>query len=103
MLYLINDINFEPQILDIDYLETGHTHMPADSVHAHIATKIKKSHHIYDHNCYKKIIENCRDKEVLVKNILHEDLHKFPNECRKNTGLIFKTLKTVRFEKIIII
>lgn len=35
LIYLVNDIIFKPQILEMDFLEVGHTHMPTDTVHGH--------------------------------------------------------------------
>lgn len=56
MVYLVNDKNFGLKIIDIDYLEVGHTHMPADRVHGHIAIKINRTKNIYIHIMIIKIL-----------------------------------------------
>lgn len=106
MIKFINEPNFKPNCITIDYYEKGHTFQAADSVHSNISSNINKTKNIYNYTHMSKIIENSR-QNLMVKNIEYSDVYKFCDNSKsqiyysndKSKKLYINDIKSCKFTK----
>lgn len=88
MLYVVNTINTKLQTIDLKYMESGHSYLEADSIHATIERE-KRHKNIYIPEEYKLIIQMSRKKPFPydVNTINYNDIYdlqKLNNDVIKN-------------------
>ena len=68
LVQLVNSPFHQVQEIILNYLETGHTFMSADSVHAGVEKEIRKqpSGNVYDFDDFVEIIQNSNSKKVVA-------------------------------------
>jgi hypothetical protein len=82
MLWIINEQEFKPKIIEFDYYESGHSFQAADSVHSNISTKIKNCDNIYDYNDLTLVIETSR-KNLKVDHLKYNEVYIFEDLPKK--------------------
>lgn len=98
LIIIINCDIFKPRKLIIDYLEKGHTHMTADTVHGNITSLYNKNMRIYDFDDFKQIVKKSR-KNIELIDVKHNDIIIFKNQCKKNIKLKICDIKSIKIVK----
>jgi hypothetical protein len=62
LILIVNEPEFRPKSIEIDYYEIGHSFQDADLVHSNITTKMKEFDNIYTYNHLASIIKTSRKK-----------------------------------------
>ncbi len=94
---MVNSPTLNANSITLKFLEPGHTFMSADSVHASIASKMKRQSTIYDLDDYIQMIESSR-KQIKTIILNHSHMYKFENESRK-TNLRLTNAKVLQFRR----
>lgn len=100
LVRLINDKMTEIDTVTLEYFESGHTFMAADTVHAAITKKIKKAGEIYDFDDFVQKIKSSR-KNIEVAVLTHKDMIVFSNDSKLAfpKGFNIQNLKVIEFRR----
>jgi hypothetical protein len=98
LIVFVNEPNFKPQSLIIDYLISGHSYQSADTVHATIELNLRKHQCIYNFKHLNDIISSSR-QNLIVQTIKFNEIINFIDysKCRKEFNLC--TVRSLMFKK----
>lgn len=90
----------EIETVTLEYFESGHTFMAADTVHAAITKKFKKAGEIYDFDDFVHNIKTLR-KNIEVAVLSHKDMIVFSNDSKPAypKGFNIHNLKVIEFRR----
>jgi hypothetical protein len=94
----VNEPEFRPKSIEIDYYETGHSFQAADSVHSNISTKMKEFDNIYSYNHLISIIKTSR-KNLKLELLKYNEMYVFKDLSKKKKPFNLKKLKSIKFIK----
>lgn len=100
LVRLINDKTTEIETVTLEYFESGHTFMAADTVHAAITKKFKMAGEIYDFDDFVHNIKTSR-KNMEVAVLTHKDMIIFSNDSKPAypKGYNIHNLKVIEFRR----
>lgn len=81
IVYMVNSDEITAEEIELNYLETGHTFMSADSFHHQVELSMKRSKHIYDFSDFKHAVQQANSKNVEVVNLQPSDFSDWQNLC----------------------
>jgi hypothetical protein len=102
---IVNEPEFRPNSITLDYLKTGHTYQPADNIHSIIEKKIKKEQIIYDFDNLLEIIKyknnsaKIIDDRIEVIPVHYCDIYKFNNNFINKKDFDLRDIKSIQFRK----
>ena len=79
LIRIVNDLEFIPKSITIDYYETWHSYMSADSVHGNIQQKLNKTSRILNFDQLIKLINTSREN-ISVEIVKYSDIYLFKND-----------------------
>ena len=80
LVYLVNSDETSTEIIELNYLEPGHTFMSADSFHHRVELSMKQRGKIYDFNDYEQCVRNSCSGGVDVKSMTVSDFRDWVDE-----------------------
>ncbi len=87
LILIVNEPEFRPKSIEIDYYEIGHSFQAADSVHSNITTKMKEFDDIYTYNHLDSIIKTSR-KNLKVEFLKYNEMYIFKDLSMKKSPLV---------------
>ncbi len=87
LILIVNEPEFRPKSIEIDYYEIGHSFQAADSVHSNITTKMKEFDDVYTYNHLASIIKTSR-KNLKVEFLKYNDMYISKISRRKKSPLV---------------
>jgi hypothetical protein len=81
LIRFVNHPNFKANSITIDYYESGHTYVSADSVHGNITQKLNKTTKIFDFYHMMEIIKSFRSN-MTVEDVKYNEIYIFNDETK---------------------
>lgn len=101
LILIVNDNTIAANSITLKYLESGHTYMSADSLHANITKKFKLDREIYNPDHCLELIRNSR-QNVSAQKISFSDIILFSDITKRvsnNTPFRIKNIKQFQVRK----
>lgn len=69
IVWMINSTEIQVRTIELNYLETGHTFMSADSFHHQVAKQLKQKGKVYDFEDFSDAVQNSNSGKVIVSQL----------------------------------
>lgn len=77
LIYIVNSLEVETDVIELNYFEPGHTFMSADSFHHQVEQSLKKMKDVYDFQDFENAVRNSNSKNVVVQSRTPSNIRKW--------------------------